>query len=408
MSNIILLIVFFLSPLISLPFVLKKIIANEKFSYFILSLLFACLSYLMVPYETMDLAGHYSRYDALSTCSLIDYKINDRYFTLDYVILIMQLLGFNKQFLPFFYILSTYSLTLYTIYGVKKLHNSFNAKPNFNTKVLLCFFIFFMLSQMRLIPYASGLRSALANAFILFGAYNLFIRNNKAIGSFFILFSPLIHISTIVYTPIMFLVMLKTLQFHKVSRALFLVGLVILFTNSGQSLMYLILKGVDPFISNDFVFLFDIYTTGHWGAGFKDNVSLFEYLYELVIKPAPIYVLALYFYLVKVRSRFRDFIYLLFFIVSFIVGFRTLVDRYGDLLCQISLLCMFYEYHIIKYSHSRKIIIYLLAIVYIGVDVSGARVFREVIYPSWERAVYSPIIFYPIYSVEESQYLKSK
>lgn len=138
----------------------------ESISIFLISLMGGITAYNLVPYETMDLATHYYKFEALKGINyyfIFDEGINVLFY---FYMKALGDLGFNKEWVPFF---STFFGYFFLLTSLKR---NLPASLRDSTRIYLYLLWFLTISFLSL---SNGIRSGLSSALFIYAlqyAYN--------------------------------------------------------------------------------------------------------------------------------------------------------------------------------------------------------------------------------------------
>lgn len=188
----------FVNPFLSLIFsifVLNK--ENYKYFWFSVVIFFSFLAYVMNPYENMDLVRHYYFYDNYDSNSYLSADIKN--FGLYIMVSILNLLGLNKQFLPFFTVFFSLSSLFFLL---DEYVESLTAKELLYVTVLVLLGFSFMAS-------ANGIRNGLSTCLCVSSLFS-FNSGKKLRAAVVYLSAILIHPYVIIASPLLLLSLLIT------------------------------------------------------------------------------------------------------------------------------------------------------------------------------------------------------
>lgn len=209
------LLVFTISPILSIFHILRDIYNNKIIGYVLASLFFFLLSYLYIPSDGGDKSYYIKLYYYFSTIEFsegvlyIKDKLDD--FTLYFLLLIFSQLGISHS-LFFGLITGTTVCILFVIF--------YNSIVEFKvSKFSTIFFFFILICSISLPAFFSGIRFYFALSFLVFGFYQLFKENNTMFGLFSMIFATTIHysITALVIPSIIFILLRRNLNLLKFS-----------------------------------------------------------------------------------------------------------------------------------------------------------------------------------------------
>ena len=206
-QSLVRLIIFLLSPLFSLPFILHGIYKRNKNSVFLFVLIISVISYLYIPLVTNDKAYYYELYETLNYSSLNDFYnhflVQKTDFIFYLLIYLFKVLGIPLHFLFFCLTAITLSLWFSILLQVLDLYPE-KKKGYFFMSFLLIFFSF------SLSGLFSGVRFYLAISFAFYGFISgILLKKSMLKSMIFILLSSLTHFSCIVFIPLFVVVYYK-------------------------------------------------------------------------------------------------------------------------------------------------------------------------------------------------------
>lgn len=192
-------IIFFLSPFLTLPFIIKWIREKDKWAVYLLIGVIAFVSLMFIPEPSNDRSYYYSLYEIYQ---LLDLKafINELTTKTDFVFYALIYLA-AKINLPlnvlFLFILF---LTLNNYYAA-----FFNVSKKYNTRNLFALFVFLILFSFQLKGLLSGVRFYFAASFIVRAFLVCMNTSRLTAGLPFFFLGVFTHFSTAVFVPFYFL-----------------------------------------------------------------------------------------------------------------------------------------------------------------------------------------------------------
>lgn len=211
-GNIEQLVIFSLSPFLSLPIVLYNLHKNNRFSQVLVSVLMGVVSFLYLPSYTNDKTRYLERFVNFKNLNLNQFfnyliEIKKPDFIFDLLIFLFSSNGIRIHFLFFF-------LSFFIVYSVFFLTKKI--LPNYLDKLNLTTSIFILLS-ISLPSLFSGLRFALGGAIMLWGIYFLLYKKAFFIGGAILLLSVVTHFSMLFFVPAIFLVKyIKRFNYYRI------------------------------------------------------------------------------------------------------------------------------------------------------------------------------------------------
>lgn len=191
-------IMFFLSPFLSIPFILHGIYKRSKNSVFLFVFLISIVSFLYFPSLSNDKAYYYMLYDAFSgmswekfTTFLFSEKTDFIFYLLIYL--------FSYLTLPlkyFFLLVTAATVSLWMSFFLKISGKLYQSKH---------FFLYFLLFVFSFSPAGlfSGVRFYLAISMVLYGfSFTILDRGKKYKGVLYVIAGALTHFSCTIYVPV--------------------------------------------------------------------------------------------------------------------------------------------------------------------------------------------------------------
>lgn len=192
-------IIFLLSPLLSLPLIGLQLKRKDNFAIGLISIFIGLLSFNYVPHISDDKARYYERYNdflRLNWSEFIKYLGDAKRpdFVFETLIYIFAKLGINVQFL--FLIITTF--TVYSIFLFIKKTIETQVKNTYYFEIGLIMLILFSFSMGDLF---SGIRFYFATSIFIWGLYYLFFYKNIKKGIVFLILSIATHFSLAFFIP---------------------------------------------------------------------------------------------------------------------------------------------------------------------------------------------------------------
>lgn len=211
------LILFLISPLFALPFIIALVYENKRGSLLLLSMFLGYISYMIFPTKQMDLARYYEYYELISTFSKEDFLLYlshrpDKLFY-SFMFLFSRL---ELKFQFFLFLFSTFNY--YVVFSLFKtiFQNQKLNKQKCFTAVL------FLVMSFGFLNYFASSRFTIALSFFILSVKAFFLSSKKKMIIFYIL-SILTHTSFFVFAPLFFI-----LKWIKSKRTI--IGLILFLT----------------------------------------------------------------------------------------------------------------------------------------------------------------------------------
>jgi len=192
-------IVFLISPILSLPFILLGIYNKEKFSLFTLSLFFGVLSYYLIPTWELDISRYYLMYQEISLTNWDGFKVildeqNDYVFFFIYYL-------FSRLDFTFQYFLLVSSV--FGFYSCFRVADIAIRKFNPSRQSYFILLISFVLS-LPILAMISVTRFSIGFTFFMLFIFHHLSKNKKTSYAFLVL-SCFTHFAFSVYVPFIIL-----------------------------------------------------------------------------------------------------------------------------------------------------------------------------------------------------------
>lgn len=195
-------IVFLLSPLLSIPFLLIQLRRGDRYVKIILSLLIGLLSFVYIPHFTNDKTRYFERYEHFKFIDFDGFLLHLVYtqrpdFIFEFFIFCFSKIGFNIQYL----ILLVSSFTFYSIYSFfENVFSYYKIERRWYK-----FIAPIVLVTLSVAALFSGIRFYLGTAFLLWAIDFMLLRKNTKIGILFLALSVSTHFSFSMFVPILLL-----------------------------------------------------------------------------------------------------------------------------------------------------------------------------------------------------------
>lgn len=352
-------VVFILSPFLSLPFLffqLKK--GNDKLTVLILSLLVGMMSYLYIPHLTNDKATYFNR-------NLFFKKIDFGEFwsSLERLDFIFDLSNFFSSklfsnFNYFFFIIT--SITIFSILRFVKKTLSFKLKQKYIFKSYSLILIFSIISLNALF---SNTRFLLTTSVFIWVIYYLFIDKNLIKAIIYSFISIFLHFSFLVFIPLVLFVYIFP-NIFKYSKIILILSTVFLIIPKGIDLLDLLLK----------IDILPSYTRYKAEIYANDDTVYSQSAYILFyIKNLWFYFLIVFLFFRKKNIK-RDFLYtIIVLFILFISLFHSnpfIFGRYSIVLSFFFVIYLIYMYNSKKSLNKVWFIIFVSCIfLHLGVDL---------------------------------------
>ncbi|HFZ8994081.1 TPA: EpsG family protein [Citrobacter freundii] len=391
-NNLFASILLFINIPLAIPFIVKGVLNNDKNILFLIAIIMAILSYLSIPYTTMDLVRYYQLYDDISASySIAINEIEGNLIVNSYLKLLIDM-GLNRQFLPFMAnFLSYFYLFKAIVYVLTK--DGSGLKQN-----ELLIFTFIVLFGVAFFFGASGIRTGVAVSLSLYGIARF---DNKKYFSFslYMFLAIMIHyMMLIVMMAVFFAVIFRN---KNILRFICIISPFFAFIGVGE----LIVKAVFFAFSNTLQSygLYRLsYIDGEWGTAFYGLRNLNTFIYEKFIYVLPFYFSYIYLFLVKRKSLYRDILYVLITMVFLFFDFRTLFMRYSYFSSLLFMLVLADEFNILKVTKKLSIIFLLMCVIY---SAGSVYKYRDMFFPSWAKVIYQPTPLLFLNIVNDNDYI---
>ena len=393
-------------PVYALPFLLILSLKNDKYYYFLISLVMGYFAYLLVPYTTMDITRYYATYNELLDKPYDNVFLVGRYIDVVFYSFFWMLgkIGLNKQFIPFFAMFFCYYFYLNTLRKI------INHTPLDIHRKLLILGLFLLFGVTNFIDDSSGSRNPLAFSIIIYAIIS-FYYDKKIIPFLFLsFFSIILHVSSALIF-IIFIFASLTYRISKEYRVLFIISFFLLLLGFFNEFFFYIIDLFKPTLIKLHLY-FPSYMTkdGVWGPGFYDNKNIKTYVFEKFIMPLPFYISALYFVFIHrfVNKKLSVFLMILFIFISLFSVSRTMFARYNHFFATFFVFYFIAEIGYTKLTKIRKVIL-VLFIFSIGLSSFGYGVkYRQDYLHSWGKVFYEPALFTLFHEITPKDYIVNK
>lgn len=216
-------ILFFISPFLSIPFVLRGLFDQKQNAIILFSLIIAYLSFLYIPSTANDKAYYFELHDKFSSFTFREFII---YLSTSKADFLFYLVIYLFAFLGFSFQLTSLTITFLTIYII--LNYSFLIMKNeIQTRSIWILFILTLILSISQPHIFSGMRNYLAVAFVFAGYYFAVISNNKIKTIAFCCLAIFTHFGT---APLALVnVLLAWFNFQRIIKLVFLCSLIFIF-----------------------------------------------------------------------------------------------------------------------------------------------------------------------------------
>lgn len=234
---------FFISPIISIPFILKGLKDRYYSAFFFYALVLGTFAYIMLPYQDLyrhSLNYYYWEGIPFSHIYFADLMLNG---IITYVEWFMINYNIPFEYLRFFEIIIAF-LLLSKIFNYLLLNTKCNYTKLqlFNrTLIFILFFDFFYTAE--------GVRFGFALSFYLYGIHELINLHSKWKSALYIIIAGLIHLSFIFLAPIAFFI--YNIKLKKYQALVLVVVMFILFGVLSSKFAYLLGPRAEWYFSNN-------------------------------------------------------------------------------------------------------------------------------------------------------------
>ncbi len=267
------LILFIINPLVGTILSCLYLAKNEKVVIFVVALMAAICAYNIVPYDTMDLATHYRKFEDLASQSYSEIFDVGENILLYFYMKTLNVIGINKEWMPFTSTFIGYYLLLSALKYV------LDAKISSSQKYS-CYMLWFI--SISFLSLSNGIRSGLSVAFFIYSLVSLYHFRTKT----FILFSILSILMHSFIAPVIILLIICN-WFHKlvsmrILKVIIVISILVSLIIDVTSVIEFFVQKLSfiPKLEN----IYRIYVTGdRWGgdAEFNLNAKIAMFLTQL-------------------------------------------------------------------------------------------------------------------------------
>lgn len=347
------LLVFLLSPFLSIPLIILQLKRNDKIGTSLLSILVGLIAFLYIPAISNDKARYFERYTNYQSFSFSQFSqfqigLQKPDFVFDFIIFFCSKLPIRLEFA---FLILTW-LCVFLLFKIVNTIIEHLKITNYNYLHIALLVIF----SFSLPSLFSGLRFTLGACFLVYGFFALIFERKKAKGLLFIFLATQTHFSLLFFVPAIFLFMLD--RTNRINyRLLFLISFVFLMIPS--TIISQVFSSVA--LSESLDAKTSVYVAGDdfVSQNFDtDDGSLIIYIFRTLWY----YVVLLILLLNNKRlifdawsKYFINFLYCLIFFVNFTYSFTTIFSRYTIVIRLFFLLYIVYQYLNKKSIWSKKI-----------------------------------------------------
>lgn len=342
-------ILFFFSPLFSLPFIIRGVFHKNKISLILFCLCIGFISFGFIPVDGNDKTYYiylFDNYKKLSTDEFFDFLLSNNTDIFFYYLLYF----INWIGLPFeFFSLTVTFITCYLIFIV---FYELSIKNKARKDIWFMFFLT-TLFAISIPDLLSGMRNYLSVSFAFYGFYLLVSKKENRKSILFILMSIITHYSALLYI-LVFVIFIFTN--NKLMKYLFIVSLAFIFLPRRYLLDVTSSIGLpEVYRMKSAAYLSDYsYIDNNLATGNSNN------LIRLIINGLWFY-LAIIFSLINIKNNDRYFIFFLsmMIVINLISSASDLLVRYGLLANLIFLIVIFYG----KNIKQKRLFVFLVLLI---------------------------------------------
>lgn len=336
-------ILFFIYPILALPFILKEVKNNAKYAYFYLSIFMGYVGMLYPPIgDYYRYVQDFNIYSTLSFSELCIFFAIKTDFLMPVVFWVLGKVGFSPDFTRFLYNFIGYYL-LFSIFRSITWNDS-NNNRRFFLFLLLMLYVSFRLFLTRF---------GLSTVIFMYGVYNVFYDRKQ--GWMFLLLSAFHHFSFIV--PIGMVVVARSLNFEGNKK----LTLILLFI----SLVFVsdIISPILNMISSKSVIVEHIfyYVDGYYASEYYEDHS-FKFRLMTLFNRMAYFIPLVYFYFNFQKSKFAGFINCLMLLLVVVAPFKGITGRFEGVTQMVLLFYVIEHFYSEKVAYSkifRKILLFV-------------------------------------------------
>lgn len=386
-------VLFLIYPFYALPGVFYLIYRNKYIGYILLALFLALLAFQLVPREGMDLDTHYNNFELLYSYGLSD--ILDRwgvkYFVLYSFAWAVLKLGFEKNIVPFIFGFSSYIILFGTYARLLSVNSNGPVSSRFGLyKQTHIWFFIIVLMNAHFWGQVSGLRTGAAFVLLIFAIFNYDLRNKKFI--FLILGSLAIAIHPASFLPLLLFVITRVLRKVALYRMLLWSSLIVFFLS--EVFYYQITAFLRPYLV-----ALDLYSAtyfeveGRWSGNAYEHMSLKGYIYSLLFRGLPYYLMVFYIFWVKKPGYplLYNYACLLLFVLAVISTSYAIYQRYVYFFTMYFCFYLILEYSLKEPTTSKRFFLLGLFIFLVFYNLGTFYSYYDVIIPMFWGFVYVPL-----------------
>lgn len=366
-KKIVTIILAFLLPLLSLPFILYQSIRTKQKIYFtFLASIFGLIAYTSAP--TGDLYRYYliySKFESITFTNALYEIISGLDFVMPFLLLITSKLSISIQWISFFVVFLTFTIIFNRFQKISLSNNII-----FSSRIVYALFLLALIFSQNFLIHSLKLRAPLSQA-LLIAFFSKILIENKTKWIYFVgaIFA---HFSSIIILPI--ILSIKYLS-YKTLRRLFLIS--ILFIPFSKIIIINLFHMVEPMVTSypKFHKPLSIYIDGYWAFDYFSDFST-NALIQYVVSIIPYFIVMFYFILYKNKIRGRKIIYSYFIFLNLIFSFTNIFNRFYIVSIVIGLFVIMIEYGKPKEKQFQRYIllgVFSSTLIYFNINILAQR-----------------------------------
>ena len=345
--NILIVTLFIIYPLGSLPFIFIEIYNKKKYAFILLSIFMGLVSFLIAP--TGDLYVHTNEYLYFADFTFLDF-LNILPFTIDFIYyFISYIFSVNNipfEYIRFLFVFVSYFLVFNIFHDLSITNEKIvNSKRIYIIFFLICFF------QVLFMVIAIGLRYGLAIYLMVYGIYKLYQKENSK-GWIYILLSCLTHFSMVLILFIIFLS--RFFKIKKINKLLLLLSPVFIIFGAEIILFIINLFPFNSFLKEKII----LYVTGYWGNEFLQNHS-FLYRISRLMEHISIFPLLLFIFVTNIKNKLSGIVLSMSILIFILYPVTNLFYRFSQVILFVFLISFILSYNKTKLHNYFLIIIFI-------------------------------------------------